>query len=773
MENNIKVVNQIKSLALFKIEKYLKENKIKKKEFLNKLGLSKNAFQRWIKGNKPKLDTFKKMKELIPDLSIEDFETPYVERWKDINLVVNNIYTGNAVEILKKIPDNTIHLVLTSPPYNAGHNYDGYNDTLEWSEYKKFMRDVINEIYRILVKGGRLAINVPFAVKNKNTKEVKFLATIIADICEEIGFKEFEFIVWHKGKDQNHFQGNNTAWGSWRSPSNPVFRPLGEVIMVFSKEQSKLIGDKENSDITAEEFKEWTKNIWYIVNNQDKDEHPCPFPEELAKRIIKLYSYKGNIVLDPFNGIGTTTTVAYKLGRNYIGIDLSEKYCEIARNKIKEVEREIANQSKNLLIYNSNSDSALEGIDLGFDKLVNPSFIPNEPVNRWFYLKESFSKTLVHKLLERYDKKQAKKILDPFMGAGSTLFESFTEGKEGYGFDVNPISKLSVEVKCQNYTTSDVKILYNVLKQIDTILPKNQEYPTWSKITKYITPDKLDLLLTIKDYIEAIDNKKVSKLLSLLWLSILEEVGDYKKDGNGIKYKVKNVELRDVYSIFKRKIEIAINDIENYLLKLYNKGKVIPFLKSSMEIEKIREIESIDAVITSPPYANMFDYFEVYKIELWMGGFIKDYEDWKILKKMAMRSNINASINPKDIIRNEIFSEIYDKLQNKVREGIIKEEKIPIMVANYFYDTKLLLEGLKDKMNKYGIISFVVGNSAYGGVVIPTDEIIKSIGKDLGYRFEELIIARTLRTSSQQMPLIEGKDKEFLRESIVTLRKVA
>ncbi len=757
----------MKSLALYKIEKYLKNNKIKKKEFLKMLGLSKNVFQKWRNGNKPKLDTFKRMQKIIPDLYIDDFDIPYIEEWNDINSIVNNIYMGDAVTILKKMPSDSIHLVLTSPPYNVGHNYDGYDDNLDWNRYKKFMEEVMKEIYRILVKGGRLAINVPFAVKNKNTKEVKFLATLIAGICEEIGFKEFEFIVWHKGKGQNHFQGNNTAWGSWKSPSNPVFRPLGEIIMVFSKEQTKLVGDKEKSDITAEEFKEWTKNVWYIVNNQDKKEHPCPFPDELAKRIIKLYSYVDNIVLDPFNGIGTTTTTAYKLGRKYIGIDLSEKYCEIAKNKIKEVEK-----SKEFINYSGNSP-IFGKVDIDFDKLVNPSFIPNEPVNRWFYLKESFSKTLVQKLLDRYNKKYAKKILDPFMGAGSTVFEGYIQGKEVYGFDVNPISRLSVEVKCQNYTASDIKLLYKVLKEIDSISGKHQDYPKWTKITKYITPDKLDLLLTLKKYIDEINNEKISKLLNLLWLSILEEVGDYKKDGNGIKYRAKNIELKDIYNVFKRKIEIAIDDIENYLFKLDKKGRVIPFFKSSMEIEKIREIREIDAIITSPPYANMFDYFEVYKIELWMGGFIKNREDWRILKKMSMRNNTNSDINPKDIIRNEIFSEVYDKLQNKVKEGVIQEKRIPIMIANYFYDIKLLLQGLKGKMNKDAIISFVIGNSAYGGIVIPTDEIVRSIGEELGYIFEELIVARNLRTSSQQMPLITDKDKELLRESIITLRNVA
>lgn len=258
-------------------------------------------------------------------------------KFENYDNFVNKIFHGDARDILKNIPDCCIHLVFTSPPYNAGHNYVDYSDNLKWDDYKNFMFEVISELKRVLISGGRLVINVPFAVKNKITKEVHFLATEISHICNKVGFVDFEFILWHKGSNQNHFQGNNTAWGSWCSPSNPVCRPLGEAILVFSKDGKPLKGSKENIDITAEEFKEWTKNVWYIPNANDKSKHPCPFPEELAKRVIKLYSYRGNIVLDPFNGTGTTTKVAYELGRKFIGIDISSKYCEIAINKLKQL----------------------------------------------------------------------------------------------------------------------------------------------------------------------------------------------------------------------------------------------------------------------------------------------------------------------------------------------------------------------------------------------------------------------------------------------------
>lgn len=260
----------------------------------------------------------------------------------------NFIICGDALSALKKIRDNSVHMVITSPPYNVAHNYDNFNDDMSEKEYNKFILAILKQLHRVLVSGGRLAINVPFAVKNKNNKKVTFLATRIADMCNKVGFLEFEFITWHKGKNLNHFQGNNTAWGSWKSPSNPVFRPLGEVVMIFSKEKTKLDGSKELIDISSEEFKEWTKNLWYFDEERDifyenlictpntssKSNHPCPFPEELVERLVKLYTYKDNVILDPFNGLGTTSFVAKKNSRQFIGIDQSHKYCAIAAQRI-------------------------------------------------------------------------------------------------------------------------------------------------------------------------------------------------------------------------------------------------------------------------------------------------------------------------------------------------------------------------------------------------------------------------------------------------------
>nr|WP_232728701.1 site-specific DNA-methyltransferase [Helicobacter pylori] len=174
-----------------------------------------------------------------------------------MNKSLQEILNGDSLYILKNhIEDNLIDIIITSPPYNVAHQYENYNDDLDFESYLNLMHDIFKECYRVLKKDGRICVNVPFAVKNRDSKEVRFLSVYITQILNEIGFKEFELITWHKGKDIKHFQGNNTAWGSWKSPSCPSFRPLGEAILVFYKENKIHKTEGELADITSQEFKE-------------------------------------------------------------------------------------------------------------------------------------------------------------------------------------------------------------------------------------------------------------------------------------------------------------------------------------------------------------------------------------------------------------------------------------------------------------------------------------------------------------------------------------
>ena len=239
---------------------------------------------------------------------------------------MNQIICSDALTALRTMEDNSVDLVLTSPPYNFNMNYDEHNDKSESSDYLSTLITIFNECIRVLKSGGRLIINI-----QPNYKEYYPTHHAITSAMIDSGLIWRGEIVWLKNNLKKL-----TAWGSWKSPSCPYLSYPFEFIEVFSKETLKHPGDKENIDITKEEFIEYVNGHWSIApeTRMKKFDHPAMFPEELVKRCIKLFSYKNDLVLDPFNGAGTTTFVANLLERRYIGIDISETYCQVARERI-------------------------------------------------------------------------------------------------------------------------------------------------------------------------------------------------------------------------------------------------------------------------------------------------------------------------------------------------------------------------------------------------------------------------------------------------------
>ena len=259
----------------------------------------------------------------LPEPSPEDLvENPVPPEFLD------KIVLGDAREVLRKLPDRCVHLVVTSPPYNVGKEYDE-NLTLE--EYLDFIEEVMREVYRVLVWGGRICFNVA----NLGRKPYIPLHAYIIQRLEEIGFLLRGEVIWDKG---DAVSGSSTAWGSWCSATNPLLRDQHEYIIVASKGDFRRNKGYKEDTITKEEFLEFTRSIWrFPPESAKKVGHPAPFPEELPYRCIQLYTFKEDVVLDPFVGSGTTCVAALKVGRHCVGIDVDERYVEIAKKRLEEL----------------------------------------------------------------------------------------------------------------------------------------------------------------------------------------------------------------------------------------------------------------------------------------------------------------------------------------------------------------------------------------------------------------------------------------------------
>jgi DNA modification methylase len=240
--------------------------------------------------------------------------------------VFDRIVHGDALEVLGGLPATSVHLAITSPPYNLGLPYRGYSDDRPPGEYLEWLKEVWRALHRVLVPGGRFVLNVaPTSIK-----DFRPIHHDLSTDLRKLGFIMRTEIIWYK-----QTMGRRTAWGSWRSPSNPHIVPSWEYVLVFSKGQWKLLGDPRAVDITAREFERYSDGFWQIPPERRRHGHPAPFPEELIERLVKFYSYRGNVVLDMFGGTGTVAAVARRLGRHYLHIDSSMEYCRAAWERVR------------------------------------------------------------------------------------------------------------------------------------------------------------------------------------------------------------------------------------------------------------------------------------------------------------------------------------------------------------------------------------------------------------------------------------------------------
>jgi len=227
-------------------------------------------------------------------------------------------------EKMDELPDSCIHLTVTSPPYNVGKTYD---QDLTLAEYRQLLKSVFSEVFRVLVTGGRACVNVA----NLGRKPyIPIHSYIIADMLD-IGFLMRGEIIWNKGSSA----GASTAWGSWRSASNPSLRDTHEYILVFSKGSFSRSANIRKDTLNKDEFLSYTKSVWeFPAESATRMNHPAPFPVELPFRCIQLYTFLGDYVLDPFCGVGTTCIAALRAGRHFLGYDNKQEYVDTALKRI-------------------------------------------------------------------------------------------------------------------------------------------------------------------------------------------------------------------------------------------------------------------------------------------------------------------------------------------------------------------------------------------------------------------------------------------------------
>jgi site-specific DNA-methyltransferase (adenine-specific) len=257
----------------------------------------------------------KDFSEIRPESSDIFFET------RNARIIHNDLFKTESV------PLDSIDLIVTSPPYNIDIPYATHDDKLQYKEYLEFSRRWLKSCYGWLRRDGRLCLNIPL---DKNKGGQQSVGADLTSIAKRVGYRYHSTIIWNEGNISRR-----TAWGSWMSASAPYVIAPVELIVVLYKREWKKNREGGESDITRAEFIEWTNGLWTFSGESKKRVgHPAPYPTELPRRCIKLFSFVGDTVLDPFLGSGTTLIAARKNDRTGIGIELDEGYCSIARDRL-------------------------------------------------------------------------------------------------------------------------------------------------------------------------------------------------------------------------------------------------------------------------------------------------------------------------------------------------------------------------------------------------------------------------------------------------------
>jgi hypothetical protein len=401
-----------------------------------------------------------------------------------------------------------------------------------------------------------------------------------------------------------------------------------------------------------------------------------------------------------------------------------------------------------------------------FDTPVNFKQAKTKAIHRWFTYKEGFSPIFVSDFVKRYKTSKDPVVFDPFGGIGTTVLESSLLGYNAYSNDINPLSNYISIIKNTQYNKQDLEDLKNNLFQFNNIkLKKKTKPPLNETVTNYFDEKTLEFILQIQNWIGNLIAVKTLNLFNLALLSNLEALSTHRKDGNGVKRK-KNFESIKSIEKIKEKISQKINEFIEDIAESENKSKTKIYNQSSFNKYELEE--KADLVITSPPYANCFDYSKVYLVELWFGNFFKEKKDQKNFRENSVISHVHYKWNPRH--DNHGHKLVNNEITQYLRSCKLWDKKIPQMLVGYFSDIGKVLFELIPNLNNGATIGIVVGNSVYAGLPIATDILVSELAINIGYELIGIESYRTLTPSSQQLKIIRTEDKKFLRESLIILK---
>lgn len=399
-----------------------------------------------------------------------------------------------------------------------------------------------------------------------------------------------------------------------------------------------------------------------------------------------------------------------------------------------------------------------------YKNLVNFSTNKEIPIHSWYDYKQGYARNLVASIIEEENPDKNLYVLDPFCGVGTTNLVAKELGYNSIGIDINPMAFFASKVKLDRYSTNETDEIRTILNNFDK--SKKWKFNEKPKVVESsFIEEKLESLQRIKGFIDSLSNCKAQNILMLAYLSIIEDASIRVKDGNGLKLKKNKKEIENIYDYFLSKCNKMLHDIA---ITTYSNETNHLVYNSSILIDKTLESladKKVGISIFSPPYANCFDYCEVYKLEFWLGGFVDSYKGFAKYRSIAMRSHVNSKFN--HTIQNKITD--VDTIANLISTYNIWNKNIPDMLRGYFDDMFKILQRQATLLVKGGKCFIVVANSGYKGIMVPTDLLICDIAEKTGYKVNNIFYARKIRASGQQTTDLHLNYDKLMRESIIEL----